>query len=124
MTMAEMAMVFFMGKLVGWLRDITDDFQEELFEVAAMELDQFGNRAFDLEFALMENGNSIANRFHLSQFVGGKENGFAFVFESLDDLPDLHTADRIEAAGRFIQNEKVRVVDQRLSQANSLLHAF
>jgi len=50
-----------------------------------MLLREFVHTAFDLELALMENGNAIADRFDLTQFVGREEDSFAFVLEPLND---------------------------------------
>ena len=56
--------------------------------------------------------------------MGGEEDGFALVLEALDDLADLHAAERIEAAGGLVEDQQVGIVDQRLGQADALLHAL
>ena len=53
-----------------------------------------------------------------------KENRFPLVFEPLDDVADFHAAERIQAAGGFVQNQQVGIVDKRLRQAHALLHSF
>jgi len=56
--------------------------------------------------------------------VRRKEHGFALVLQALDDFADLHAAQRVEAAGRLVKNQQIGIVDERLSQADALLHAF
>ena len=77
-----------------------------------------------LEFALVDDGHAVANGFHFAQLVRGKEHGFALVFQALDDFADFHAAQRIEAAGRFIENQQIGIVDERLREADALLHSF
>ena len=80
--------------------------------------------AHGLEFALVDDGHAVADGFHFAQFVRRKENGFALVFQALDDFADFHAAQRVQAAGRFVQNQQVGIVDERLREADALLHAF
>src|SRR6185295_6166631 len=82
---------------------VTDHFQEDLFEIALMLTDEIVHASFHLEFALVENGHTVADGFHLSQFVRGKEHRLPFVLQALDDLAHLHASERIEAAGGFIE---------------------
>ena len=42
----------------------------------------------------------------------------------MNDLTNFHSAQGIEAAGGFIQDQQVRIIDQSLGQAHALLHAF
>ena len=72
----------------------------------------------------MDDGHPVADGFHFAELVRRKENGFALVFQALDDLADFHAAERVEAAGGFVQNQQIGIVDERLCQADALLHAF
>ena len=45
-------------------------------------------------------------------------------FKPLDDFAHFHAAERIQAAGRLVEDQQVGIVDQRLGQADALLHAF
>jgi hypothetical protein len=56
--------------------------------------------------------------------VRRKEHGLALVFQALDDFTDFHAAQRVEAAGRFVENQQIGIVDERLREADALLHAF
>ena len=81
-------------------------------------------RPSTFEFSLADDGHPVANRFHLAEFMRGKEDCLSFVFQPVNDLPHFHLSDRIQTAGRLIENEQIRVVDQRLGKANPLLHAL
>src|SRR4051812_36627365 len=41
-----------------------------------------------------------------------------------DQIFDFPAANRVQARGWLVQNDEVRVIDQRLCQPNSALHAF
>src|SRR5208337_1658445 len=43
--------------------------------------------------------------------------------DGIDEVPELAARQRVDAGGRLIEDEKVRVVDQRAAQAQLLLHA-
>ena len=92
--------------------------------LALIFLHQIVHAALHLEFALVQNGHAVADRFDFAQFVRGEENGFALVFQPLDDFAHFHAAQRVQAAGRFVENQQIGIVDQRLGQADALLHAF
>ena len=119
MTMPATAIIFFMA----WLKFKADDVQKCLFQTRVLAGD-FVDAANGLEFALMNDGDAVADGFNLAEFVRRKEHGFALVLQALDDFADLHAAQRVEAAGRLVENQQIGIVDERLSQADALLHAF
>ena len=43
--------------------------------------------------------------------------------DTLDQIPELGTRQRVHAGRRFIKDQEIRVVDQRAAQAELLLHA-
>jgi len=43
--------------------------------------------------------------------------------DAIDELPELPAGQRIDAGGGLVQDQEVRVVDQRAAQAELLLHA-
>src|SRR6266567_721090 len=126
MTMAARAATVFTGKSSSkvLLRLIADNIEKNLLQIRLMLRDQVVNPAFDFQLPLVDDGDAVADGLHFAQFVGGEENGFAFVFEALDDFAHLHAAQRVQAAGGFVQNEKLGVVNEGLRQADALLHAF
>jgi hypothetical protein len=58
------------------------------------------------------------------QQVAVDEDGFALRLERHEQRPHLTAAHRIDAVGRFIQHEQLRVVQHGLSQTQSLQHAL
>src|SRR5436190_9567688 len=106
------------------LRLIPDNVEENLFKIALIFSHQFGNTTFDPELAFIDDSNTVAHGFDFTQLMRGKQNGLAFVFQALDDLADLHATQRIEPAGRLIENEQIGIVNEGLRQANALLHPF
>ena len=109
---------------VVWRVWIADDIQEGLFQIGLMLRDEIADASRRLEFALVDDGHAVTNGFHFAQFVRRKENGFALVFQALDDFADLHASQRVEAAGRFVENQQVGIIDQRLREADALLHSL
>ena len=102
---------------------MADDLEECLFQIFVAARN-FGDRANGLEFALVHDGDAVADGFDFAEFVRGKENGFAVVLQALDDLANFHAAKRVEAAGGFIEHEQIGIVDECLREAGALLHAF
>src|SRR5258706_14906439 len=98
MTILATARMLFIKSVYG-LGLIADDFQEKLFEVALMLLGEIIDVIFNLEFAFMQNGHAIANRFDFAEFMRREENCFAFVLQPLNDFADFHSPNRVEAAG-------------------------
>ncbi len=47
-----------------------------------------------LEFALVNDGHAVADGLDFAEFVRREENGFALVFQALDDFADFHAAQR------------------------------
>src|SRR5882672_3096948 len=103
---------------------IPNNLQKNLFQIGFMLLDQICNSAFDFQLSLVDDGHPVANRFYFAEFVGGEEDGFTLILQSLDDFPHFHSAQRVQTAGWLIQNQQVRIIDQCLGQADPLLHAL
>src|SRR6266508_1755414 len=93
------------GRVVEFM--IANDFEKNLFEIVLFIMaDQFAHAALGLELALMKNRHAIAHRFDLAQFVRTEENGFPFVPEALDDFTHFHSSERVESAGRLVEDEQ------------------
>ena len=83
---------------------IADDVQKCFFEARAPAHD-VTDAAHGLEFALIDDGHAVANGLHFAQLVRLKEHCPALIFQALDDFTDFHAAQRVEAAGRFVENQ-------------------
>ena len=71
----------------------------------------------------VDDEHPAASHFDFGQDVGREQDGVAFaeVFDQLADLPDLV---RVEADGRFVEDEQVGVVQEGIGQAHALAVAF
>ena len=75
------------------------------------------------EAAVVDDDHALADRLHLRQDVGGKNDRVALA-EALDQVADLDDLLRVEADGRLVQNQDGWVAEQRLRDADALLVAL
>ena len=80
-------------------------------------------RAVGHKAAVVDDDHALADRLHLRQDVGGKNDRVALA-EALDQVADLDDLLRVEADGRLVQNQDGRVAEQRLRDADALLVAL
>ncbi len=67
------------------------------FHLAMNAGGEVGHRAHAAQFALVDDGNAIAQRFRIGQNVGGEENRLAFVLELLHEVAHFAAAHGIQA---------------------------
>src|ERR1700722_1805052 len=72
----------------------------------------------------MNDGDTIAERFGVRQNVSREENGLAFVFEFFHEVTHFAAPHRVEARHRLVEKYKLGIVQNGLSDSNSLQHAF
>src|SRR5262249_26885078 len=100
------------------------------FHAAGTQLQSFGileqvlHVAQFLEFAVVQNGNPVADVLDIVQPVAAQQHGFAFAAQVQDQVLHPAGAQWVQARGRFIEEDQFRVVNQGLGQANALAHAF
>src|SRR6266481_1755862 len=56
--------------------------------------------------------------------MAAQDDGFPAARQSEDEVLDLPAADRVEPGSRLIQDDEVRIVDERLGEAYAALHTF
>ena len=56
--------------------------------------------------------------------VAAQNDGFAAPGQGQDQILDFAAADGVQAGGRFVQDDEVGIVDERLGQADAALHAL
>ncbi len=61
---------------------------------------------------------------YFSQYMRGQDDGRAALLKTADDAVEFADADGVQARGRFIQKEYVRLSQQRLRESQTLAHAF
>ena len=86
-----------------------------LFIVYADNIDQF---------TVLDNGKTVTQQFDFrQQMAGDKDCDAVFLRCPLEVHPEFADAGRIQAICRFIQNQKMRFVQQSLGEAKALPHA-
>ena len=76
------------------------------------------------QLALRQNRHAVANLLDLAEQVRVQKDRFALRLEGLHDVADLAPAHRIDAVGRLVEEDHVRLVHQRLGDAEPLFHAL
>jgi hypothetical protein len=70
---------------------------------------------------VVDNRNTVAQPFGLVHVVSRHENRAALFPERTDDVPELAPRLGVEPGGGLVQEEKLRVTDQRASDGEALL---
>ena len=60
----------------------------------------------------------------VTEDVAGEEDRAPSMLLFDDEVPNFLAPDRVEAAHRFVQDEELRVVDQRRGEGDTLQHSF
>ena len=77
-----------------------------------------------LQLALVEDGDAVADVLHVLQAVAAHEDRLALLAQLDDQVLHPARAERVEAGGRLVEDDQLRVVDERLGQADALPHAL
>ena len=72
--------------------------------------------------SLRDDRNVGCRRFHVGHDVGRK-NHDAFAGELRQQVAKAHSLLRIEAGSRFVDDQQLRIIEQRLRDSDALLHA-
>ena len=71
--------------------------------------------------ARVDDGDAVAQPFGFFDVVRGEQNGALFPLQFLEENMDLRPNLGIEAGGRLVQKNELRIVQQRQSQRQPLL---
>src|ERR1700730_205165 len=74
--------------------------------------------------AVVDHGHAVADHLDLGQQVRVQENGAAPLAEVVEDLTDVVPPDRVEGAGRLVEEDQVGRTQQSDAQPEALLHAL
>ena len=99
---------------VGFQADVAD---------AAKLAEQVGRRVAGLDLALVQDDDARTGHFHLGQDVGGKQDR-VLLAEVLDEVAHLPDLVRVEADGRLVEDEQVRLGDEGFGEADALAVAL
>src|SRR5262249_34483982 len=75
------------------------------------------------DLTLVDNDDAVAKSLDLGKDMGAQNDGVAAA-EAPDELADLDDLPGIEAHCGFVQNQQLRIVDQRLGNADPLAESF
>ena len=89
--------------------------------MCAERLDQFRRRAQCDDLAVIHDRDAIAESRGFFHVVRGHQHGASARAKLLDHFPEVESRLWIETGGRLIEEENVGIVDQRASDAESLL---
>ena len=86
--------------------------------------DQIAHRAFAEDASLVDDGHAVAGQLDLGEQMRRDEDAhLAFAGEAAQQLADLADAGGVEAVGRLVEDEQLRIAEQRLGDAEALAHA-
>src|SRR5262249_25829069 len=88
------------------------------------EVAELGERAFGGQAPLAQDADAIAQRLDLAQDVRGEEDRLAARPRLLHRLPKSHLHQRIEAAGRLVQDQQVGATRERGNELHFLAVAL
>ena len=89
--------------------------------LAAKLGDQFPRRAESNDLPLIDDGDAIAQSFRFIHVVRGDDDGAALVLEAADYVPKLPSRLRVEAGGRFVEEQQVGIADECRGDGEPLL---
>jgi hypothetical protein len=72
----------------------------------------------------VQDRDAVAQAFGLLEAMGGEEDRHAAPAELVDQLVDLAGGDRVQAGGRLVQEQQLRVAEQRPGQGDPLAEPF
>ena len=84
---------------------------------------QIARLAFGNFFAMVNDQQAVAQTFGLVHEVRGEQNGFALLHQHLQTLPHQVARLRIQAGGRLVQHQHLRLVDECARQTQAPFHA-
>ena len=81
--------------------------------------EHFVNRAGLEEFAALDNHNAVADFCQFGEDVRADEDGFFSFAQEREQFAQFDAGARVQAGGRFVQDQDVRVVNERAAQADA-----
>ena len=79
--------------------------------------------AVDQQLAVLDDADLVADVGQLGQDVAGDQDRLAHVAQLLEQAAHLDAGPRVEAAGRLVEQQHLRLVQQHAGQAEPLRHA-
>ena len=92
--------------------------------VLGFNREQILHSAFPDENPAREDPDPIANLLHLGEEMRREQNGNPASFQIENEIADFAGALRIDPGRRLIEHDQLRLLDERLSQPDSLQHSL
>src|SRR6187551_2740824 len=108
------------GQFAGRSRTAESGFDTGLGGAPFLKL---ARRADGDDDAVVDDGDAIAKAFGFLDVMGGHEDGALFRAKLLDQVANLEAYLRVEAGGRFVEEEELRVVDEGKGESDALFLA-
>ena len=89
-------------------------------DVVEVLLEQARGRALGDDAAAVHDGDLVAQEVGLFHVMGRQQHRAAFRLDGADQVPEVVAGLRIEAGGRLVQEQHLRVVDERDRQQQAL----
>ena len=94
------------------------------FHLAMNAGGEIGHRAHSSQFALMDDGDAIAQGFRIRQNMSGEENRLAFVLQLRHEVANFTAAHGIQTGHRLVKENNFRIMQNGLCDSHALQHAF
>ena len=105
-----------------FLKEWSGFFDAEFDEVVAADAgDQFRRGSQSDHFAVIDDGDAIAQAFRFIHVMGGQENGSSIGAQVAQYFPELPARLGIEAGRRFIEEQELRIADEGGGDGEALL---
>ena len=101
-------------------RAFVDLFHEEIFKWFC----EFIDAHICNDFPERNNGKGITDGFHIRENMSIEEKGFSFILELKHQVLHHFTSDGIQSTHRFIEKNEFGVMENRLSESDTLEHSF
>ncbi len=115
------------ARLCGQCFDFAEQLGRSIFENEVgliFNREQIAQRAFADEDPVGQNAHAIANLLDLPEQMRRKEHRYAASLEIENEIADFPRAGRIDSGGRFVQDDELRLLDERLREADALQHSL
>jgi hypothetical protein len=107
-------------------RDLQAAGDLDLVDAAAdlVAADDLLDGAGDLELALLDDGDGVAEAVELAQDVAADHDADALAGDLAQDLAQLAAGERVEAVGGLVEQQQLGAVDQGAGDREALAHAL
>src|SRR5439155_13866007 len=80
------------------------------------------DRAVNQELSMVQECDVVADLLDFAEEVGAHEDRAALAFQRLDYIADFGHASRVQARRGLVEDEELRLVEERLRDGDALLH--